>query len=156
MPRIKGARRARSGMLYDDLHTQTMRFMYRLIRDRTRLLTRAAAPDADAVMAMLMPHHLGHSVGVNVHDATPGAWRLAENHVFTIEPGLYFDPDLVHRTRGLCAATLRECAPMGGIRIEDTFVMRDGVARSLVGLPVAADDIERALLDSRAAREALV
>jgi intermediate cleaving peptidase 55 len=63
-------------------------------------------------MEILFPHHVGHYIGLDVHDA-PGysrTGRLKENQCITIEPGIYV-PDhdrWPERFRGL------------GIRIEDS------------------------------------
>ena len=132
------------GELFDDIHLKTLRYMHRLLQTHTNLLTETTL-DAVAVMGLLMPHHIGHSVGINVHDDTPTPWRLAENHVFALEPGIYFDIKLCDAQNGLRASVLRECAPMGGIRIEDTFVLCNGAAKSLSNLPLEPDEIERAL-----------
>ncbi|MGQ4832403.1 MAG: M24 family metallopeptidase [Candidatus Asgardarchaeia archaeon] len=58
-------------------------------------------------------HGLGHMIGLDVHEGealnTKADWILEENHVFTVEPGVY--------VQGL-----------GGIRIEDDVVVKkDGV-----------------------------
>jgi Xaa-Pro aminopeptidase len=64
-------------------------------------------------------HGLGHGVGLDVHESpsfstNPGNDDLIEDgDVITIEPGLYFP------SQGI------------GVRIEDTFVVEDGRARSL-------------------------
>ena len=47
------------------------------------------------VMDALFPHHVGHFIGLDVHDA-PGhtrTERLRENQCITIEPGIYVPPD---------------------------------------------------------------
>lgn len=68
-------------------------------------------------MARLFPHHVGHYVGLDVHD-TPGYPRnvpLREGHCVTIEPGVYVpDEDrFPAHFRGL------------GIRIEDSICVGD-------------------------------
>ena len=63
----------------------------------------------------LFPHHVGHYIGLDVHDAPgfPRTHRLQENHCITIEPGIYV-PD-----------SERWPAPFRGlgIRIEDSVVI---------------------------------
>lgn len=63
-------------------------------------------------------HSLGHGVGLQIHEepylSKKGDGALKENYVFTIEPGLYFDGEF-------------------GVRIENTVVIKDGVAVSLTG-----------------------
>jgi Xaa-Pro aminopeptidase len=61
-------------------------------------------------------HGLGHGVGLEVHEAPSlaktGAGRLADGMAVTVEPGVYLEG-------------------RGGVRIEDTLVVRDGTAELL-------------------------
>lgn len=61
-------------------------------------------------------HSLGHGVGINVHEkpnlSPVSKDVLRENSVFTIEPGIYIEN-------------------LGGIRLEDTYVLKNGRAVSL-------------------------
>src|ERR1700691_715746 len=72
-------------------------------------------------------HGLGHSVGLNVHDATDYNVPLGPGQVFTIEPGIYIPEETL------------------GVRIEDDYyVDPDGKLIKLSGaLPSKADDVER-------------
>jgi Xaa-Pro aminopeptidase len=72
-------------------------------------------------------HGLGHSVGLNVHDATDYNVPLGPGQVFTIEPGIYIPEENL------------------GVRIEDDYyVDPDGKLIKLSGaLPSKADDVER-------------
>ncbi|KAF2964878.1 hypothetical protein GQX73_g8709 [Xylaria multiplex] len=68
-------------------------------------------------MNILFPHHVGHYIGLDVHDV-PGYPRdvtLKEGHCVTIEPGVYVPDDerFPRHFRGL------------GIRIEDSIVVGD-------------------------------
>ncbi|KAK0818627.1 aminopeptidase [Friedmanniomyces endolithicus] len=67
---------------------------------------------AGNALDLLFPHHVGHYIGLDVHDAPghPRTNRLLENQCITIEPGIYVPDDdrWPARFRGL------------GIRIEDS------------------------------------
>lgn len=69
------------------------------------------------VMDTLFPHHVGHYIGLDVHDV-PGYPRnvsLKEGHCITIEPGVYVPDDerFPQHFRGL------------GVRIEDSIAVGD-------------------------------
>jgi Xaa-Pro aminopeptidase len=65
-------------------------------------------------------HGTGHGVGLNVHEkptiSTSSKDKIQEGSVFTVEPGIYI-PEL------------------GGVRIEDMVVLRDGKGKCLTTLP---------------------
>jgi Xaa-Pro dipeptidase len=99
------------------------------------------------VAALFLPHGLGHSLGIDVHDAggypfgveridEPGIRylrmrrKLEEGMVVTVEPGIYFvnvlldnalqDPDM---SRFLNADVLKRYRKVGGVRIEDDVLI---------------------------------
>ncbi|MFN8240384.1 MAG: aminopeptidase P family protein [Bacteroidales bacterium] len=125
---------------------------------------------ADAVRegahALFMPHGLGHMMGLDVHDME----ALGENHVgyndtvtrstqfglaflrfalpykpghvFTVEPGIYFIPQLVHqwKSEGKFADFINYDKVMnyldfGGVRIEDDVLITENGNRVL-GKPI--------------------
>lgn len=65
----------------------------------------------------LFTHSLGHGIGVNVHEqpslSPKGKGKIENGMVFSIEPGVYVDGKF-------------------GIRIENTVVMKDGVAKPMM------------------------
>ncbi|WPG98369.1 Hypothetical protein R9X50_00115800 [Acrodontium crateriforme] len=81
---------------------------------------------------VLFPHHVGHFIGLDVHDAPgyPRTGRLRENQCITIEPGIYV-PDVERwpeHFRGL------------GIRIEDSVCI--GAERPEILTKTAAKSVE--------------
>jgi Xaa-Pro aminopeptidase len=87
-----------------------------------------------------MVHGTSHHLGMDVHDCA-GARRdmyldgvLEAGMVFTIEPGLYFQPDDL---------TVPEAFRGLGVRIEDNIlVTADGAENLSIGIPRTADDVE--------------
>lgn len=65
-------------------------------------------------------HGLGHSVGIEIHEAPSFAPKcneiLKNGHVITVEPGIYIDD-------------------FGGVRIEDLIAVQNGCAKNLTNSP---------------------
>ncbi|CAN5421927.1 aminopeptidase P family protein [soil metagenome] len=87
-----------------------------------------------------MVHGTSHHLGIDVHDCAQARRDLyldgvlEEGMVFTIEPGLYFQPDdlsVPEEYRGI------------GVRIEDNVLVTATGAENLsIGIPRTADDVE--------------
>ncbi|WVR08020.1 hypothetical protein IAU60_005064 [Kwoniella sp. DSM 27419] len=113
------------------------------------------------ITAGLFPHGLGHSLGLDVHDSrqylrnehddlptstgtTPAKLYaylrirrpLLEGMVLTVEPGCYFAPQLMEEhgiweSEHVDVEVLRRYVAVGGVRIEDVVVVRDGKCENL-------------------------
>ena len=145
---------AHPGAYYYQMHNEAARVIAEGLRSLG--LMRGNMEDAVAVgaQALFMPHGLGHQMGLDVHDmenigekyvgydeetlrsSTPGlsslrmGKRLREGHVITVEPGIYFIPDLIDKweVEGfgrdfINFAKVREYLDFGGIRIEDNMLI---------------------------------
>jgi Xaa-Pro aminopeptidase len=87
-----------------------------------------------------MVHGTSHHLGLDVHDCAQARRDLyldgvlEAGMVFTIEPGLYFQPDdltVPEEFRGI------------GVRIEDNILVTESGAENLsIGIPRTADDVE--------------
>jgi Xaa-Pro aminopeptidase len=94
-------------------------------------------------------HGFGHMLGIDVHDCANARKErykegtIDEGYVFTIEPGLYFQPEdelVPDELRGI------------GIRIEDdVWCTAEGAVNLSAGLPRAPDEVETWLAAQRAA-----
>ena len=125
--------------------------------------------------ALFMPHGLGHMMGMTVHDMENfgeinvgyeegekkstqfglSSLRLAKKlevgNVFTIEPGIYFIPELFEKWKNeklyeefLNYDEIEKYMDFGGIRMErDVLIQEDGTGRILGDrFPRTADEIE--------------
>ncbi|MCW4386510.1 aminopeptidase P family protein [Salinibacterium sp. SYSU T00001] len=132
----------RPGIRFREIHAEAMR----VIAERTAewgLLPVSAEESLEAdkqYHRRYMVHGTSHHLGMDVHDCAKARrelyldGRLEEGMVFTIEPGLYFQPDdlsVPEEYRGI------------GVRIEDDILVTAGGAENLsVGIPRTADDVE--------------
>ena len=135
------------GRDYESLHDRS----HQLVADALREVKIASLSSAELVSSGLtrafFPHGLGHSLGLVCHDVGcalraprgENSWlrntsTIVERQIFTIEPGIYFIPELLAPFRsgphasGIDWTLVDELSKFGGIRIEDDVVVgKDGV-----------------------------
>jgi Xaa-Pro aminopeptidase len=132
----------RPGIVFRDVHAEAMKVIARYTAEWGILPVSAAEslePDAQ-YHRRYMVHGTSHHLGLDVHDCAQARrdmyhdGTVEEGMVFTIEPGLYFQPDdltVPEEFRGI------------GVRIEDDIlVTRDGAENLSAGIPRTADDVE--------------
>lgn len=131
---------ARPGIRFGDLHDAAMD----VIEERTRswgfLPPVDEATEGVAYHRRYMVHGTSHHLGMDVHDCAQARRemymdaKLEPGMVFTIEPGLYFQPDdltVPPEFRGI------------GVRIEDdVLVTQTGSINLSAGIPRTPDDVE--------------
>jgi len=149
--------RVRPGVPYEQLHNQAHELLAVILCDLG--LARGSADELvdQGVTRKLLPHGLGHSLGVQTHDVGCRAQdpeprnpylrttiTTAPGHVFTVEPGCYFIDSLLGALRAEPAGNLLDwklvdaLRPFGGIRIEDNVLVTDGAPRNLTREAFAA------------------
>lgn len=116
--------------------------------------------------SLFMPHGIGHLLGLDVHDMEGLGENLVgygdknsrssqfglsflrfarqyeEGHVFTIEPGIYFIPDLIERWRAenrhsdfINYSKIEPFIAIGGVRIEDNVAIT-ATGHKVLGTPI--------------------
>jgi Xaa-Pro aminopeptidase len=132
----------RPGIRFREIHAEAMK----VIASRTAewgflpvSVEESLEPDAQ-YHRRYMVHGTSHHLGIDVHDCAQARRELyldgvlEPGMVFTIEPGLYFQPDdltVPEEYRGI------------GVRIEDDIlVTADGAENLSAGIPRTADEVE--------------
>jgi len=163
------------GMLYRDVHLAAARRMAEGLKALGLMQGNLDEAVAQGAHALFFPHGLGHMIGLDVHDMED----LGENYVgysdavtrstqfgtaylrlaralepgfvLTVEPGIYFIPQLIDqwRRKNLFAefinyAAVAKYRHFGGIRIEDNVLITDTGHRVLGDpIPKTVDEVER-------------
>ncbi len=138
------------GMQYEDLHDEAHRMVAVALRELG--IGRGSVEElvGRGVTRALLPHGLGHSLGVTVHDCgmKPRPPRtenkflrntsvIEAGQVFTIEPGIYMIDSLLaplqrdDRRDLLDWAAIADLRPFGGIRVEDNVLVENVGIRNL-------------------------
>ena len=132
----------RPGIRFKEIHAEAMKVIAQRTAEWGLLPVSAEEslePDAQ-YHRRYMVHGTSHHLGLDVHDCAQARRELylegvlEAGMVFTIEPGLYFQPDdltVPQEYRGI------------GVRIEDNIlVTADGAENLSIGIPRTADDVE--------------
>jgi Xaa-Pro aminopeptidase len=169
---------ARPDIPYQNIHRQAYRILFEGLRNLG--LTRGDTDEAleAGAPALFMPHGLGHALGLDVHDmenlgetlvgyddeirrdtrfgyrSLRFGKRLEVGHVITVEPGIYFIPQLIEKWERekicsdfICFDEVKKYLDFGGIRLEDDIVITETGCRPLYEkrLPATVEDIARAV-----------
>jgi Xaa-Pro dipeptidase len=143
----------RAGVDWRNVHLAAHELAAGVLRDADLIRCSAEEAVATGVTSVFLPHGIGHLLGLEVHDV--GGWFLSpeggeiprpdghpflrltrvleEGFVVTMEPGIYFIPQLLdaaqadQRGRAINWRRVEELSKFGGIRIEDDLaVTRSG------------------------------
>jgi Xaa-Pro aminopeptidase len=154
------------GMSNRDLHFMACKIIVTEMKNLGLMKGDVDEAVAEGAHALFMPHGLGHMMGLDVHDME----ALGENfigyndevkrsdqfgtaflrfalpfkpgHVFTVEPGCYFIPELIEKwkTEGkfkdfLNYKKIEDYMSIGGIRIEDDVLITEK-GHKVLGKPI--------------------
>jgi Xaa-Pro aminopeptidase len=157
---------AKPGISNRDLHFMACRIITSCMKDLGLMKGDTDESVAAGAHALFMPHGLGHMMGLDVHDME----ALGENyvgynneirrsdqfglaflrfalpykpgHVFTVEPGCYFIPELINlwKSEGkfkqfINYGKIADYMSIGGIRIEDNVLITEK-GHKLLGKPI--------------------
>jgi Xaa-Pro aminopeptidase len=157
---------ARPGMSNRDLHLLACRVIASGLKDLGLMKGDVDEAVAAGAHALFMPHGLGHMMGMDVHDMESLGENLVgyndkvkrsdqfglaylrfalpykQGHVFTIEPGCYFIPELTAKWKSekinssfINFDKVENYLDFGGIRIEDDLLITENGHR-LLGKPI--------------------
>ena len=139
----------RAGVDWRDVHLRSHQLTAEVLREADLIRCSAEEAVANGVTRVFLPHGIGHLLGLEVHDVG-GFMRSAEGgeipkpdghsylrltrvlepgFVVTMEPGIYFIPQLLSaaradaRGRQINWPRVDALAPYGGIRIEDDLAV---------------------------------
>lgn len=149
-------------MIYRDVHLDCMRVLVAGLIELGLMRGDVDAAVEAGAHFLFMPHGLGHNMGLDVHDMEnigekyvgydsetersdkPGqsslrmGRRIREGFVMTVEPGIYFIPDLINKwknentnTEFINFEALDSYVDFGGIRIEDDILITADSCRLL-------------------------
>jgi Xaa-Pro aminopeptidase len=169
---------AKPGITYKNVHRNAYKVIFEGLRQLG--LTKGDTEEAlnAGVPALFMPHGLGHALGLDVHDmenlgenyvgyddeiqrdtlfgysSLRFGKRLEAGHVLTVEPGIYFIPQLIEKWEKekinadfINFNEVKKYLDFGGIRLEDDIVITDNACRLVYErrLPITIEEIKKAV-----------
>lgn len=163
----------RPGITYKEVHLEVCKVLARGMKDRSLMKGDVEKAVKEGAHAIFFPHGLGHMLGLDVHDmeslgennvgyeeferdmqfglkSLRLARELKPGYVFTVEPGIYFIPELIRRwkeekkfTEYLNYEEIEKYLDFGGMRYEGDFLItEEGVRRLGDKMPKTYLEIE--------------
>ncbi len=151
---------------YREIHLSANRIMLEGMKDLGFLRGNIDEMLAEGVQGLFMPHGLGHAIGLDVHDmedlgekyvgyreglersiqlglkSLRMAKELEAGFVLTVEPGIYFIPELIDKwkaenkfTNFINYSALDTYRDFGGVRIEDNCLVT-ATGNKVLGNPI--------------------
>ena len=164
----------RPNVQYREIHISANRIMLEGMKDLGFLKGDVGDMLAEGVQGLFMPHGLGHAIGLDVHDmedlgekyvgyrdglerstqlglkSLRLAKELEEGNVLTVEPGIYFIPELIDKWKAENKFTdfvnyekLDDYRDFGGVRIEDNCLVTENGGKTLGNsIPKTVEEVE--------------
>jgi len=157
---------ARPGISNKDLHMNACTIIAASLKELGLMKGDIAEAVRAGAHALFMPHGLGHMMGLDVHDMEGlGEDYIGYNekvkrsdqfglsflrfalpyqpgHVFTVEPGIYFIPQLIDKWKSegkftdfINYSKVEKLQDLGGVRIEDNVLITEK-GNKLLGRPI--------------------
>lgn len=169
---------ARPGITYMSVHLEAARIIAEGLKGLGLIKGNIDNAVANGATALFMPHGLGHQLGLDVHDMEGLGERyvgydemtlrstqfglaslrmgktLRTGHVVTVEPGIYFIPELIKKWKSeqinsayINFQRVESYLDFGGIRLEDNIVITARSNRQLGRrrTPITGDQVEEAM-----------
>jgi len=163
----------KAGITYKEVHLATCSKIAEGLKSLGLIVGDLEKAVKNGVHALFMPHGLGHMMGMDVHDmenfgevivgyngeakstqfglSSLRLGRILEDgFVFTVEPGIYFIPELIKKWKDeginsefLNFEKIEEYLNFGGMRYEGDYVIENGRSRRLgLKMPKTIEEIE--------------
>lgn len=170
---LESVKALRPGIPYMDVYDLSARVMVEGLKELGLMKGNAEDAVCEGAHALFYPHGLGHMMGLDVHDmenlgeqwvgynGQPKSTQfgrksqrlaipLEPGFVHTVEPGIYFIPELIDLWRGQQKFTdfinydkVEEYRHFGGIRNEEDYlIIADGARRLGKKIPLTPDEVE--------------
>lgn len=154
------------GVRYRDIHLQAAKIIFNGLKNLGLTMGDSDEAVQAGAHALFFPHGLGHMIGLDVHDmedlgedfvgynheiqrsnqfglkSLRLAKELVKHNTLTVEPGIYFIPQLISKWKSeqkfenfICYEKLEDYADFGGIRIEENICVIDSGAL-IMGQPI--------------------
>jgi len=169
---------AKPGIIYKTAHRHAYKVIFEGLRDLGLVKGDTEEALNAGVPGLFMPHGLGHAMGMDVHDMEDLGETLVgyddevkrdtmfgyaslrfgkllkPNYVLTVEPGIYFVPQLIEKWKRekinadfINFDKLESYYDFGGIRLEDDIVITETGSRLVYEkrLPVTIEEIKAAV-----------
>jgi Xaa-Pro aminopeptidase len=164
----------KAGVKYKDVHLKASKIIATGLKDLGLMKGDVDEAVANGAHALFFPHGLGHHIGLDVHDMEDLGEqyigydeetkrsdqfgtkylrlgkKLEAGNVITVEPGIYFIPELIDKWKGegmhtdfINYSALESFRQFGGIRIEDNILITESGSQILGdAIPKSIEEIE--------------